>query len=98
MMFPTNTDYPEFVPDQLLTSEDLNTLFRHLDDQGRLTRTNLIGIGVLCGLDLRTRADGTAITLTKGTGVTSEGYLVALDEAVYTRSVPFEASREIHYD
>ena len=35
-MLPNNTEYSNFVPDQLLTSEDLNSLFRYLDEQGRI--------------------------------------------------------------
>ena len=31
-MIPTNVTYPEFVPDQLLTSDNLNELFGYLDE------------------------------------------------------------------
>jgi hypothetical protein len=68
-MLPTQVNYPEFVPDQLLTSEHLNQLFGYLEEQGRLTRTNLIGIGIVCGLEVKTNAAGTQITITKGCGV-----------------------------
>ena len=51
-MIPSKLLYPDFVPDQLLTSEDLNSLFGYLDEQGRLTRTNLIGVGIVCGLEI----------------------------------------------
>jgi hypothetical protein len=57
-MIPNNVSYPDFVPDQLLTSDNLNQLFGYLDEQGRMTRTNLIGIGIVCGLDVETAADG----------------------------------------
>ncbi len=96
-MFPSNTEYSSFVPDQLLTSDDLNTLFRYLDEQGRLSRANLIGIGILCGLELRTKSDGTSITVTKGTGVTSEGYLVSFPGLEFTSHIPFAADQEIYY-
>ncbi|MBD1363171.1 hypothetical protein IDJ77_05040 [Mucilaginibacter sp. ZT4R22] len=97
-MLPTQVNYPEFVPDQLLTSEHLNQLFGYLEEQGRLTRTNLIGIGIVCGLEVKTNATGTQITITKGCGVTSEGYLVAVPETTYTQSKPFNAVQERIYD
>ena len=96
-MLPTKNEFPEFVPDQLLTSDDLNTLFGHLDEQGRLTRTNLIGIGVLCGLKVQTRADGTGITVTQGVGVTSEGYLVSIEGDEYTRYAEYDPTVEHRY-
>lgn len=101
-MIPSRTQYPDFVPDQLLTSENLNDMFGYLDEQGRMTRTNLLGIGVVCGLEVRTAADGTSIEITKGTGVTSEGHLVAFDGNVDTRTfryqVSFDPEKEAYYD
>jgi len=86
-MIPTaaNSDYPKFVADQVLTSDNLNDLFGYLDEQGRMTRTNLSGIGIVCGLEVKTAADGSSITITKGVGVTSAGYLVSVPEVTYTK-------------
>jgi len=97
-MLPTQINYPQFVPDQLLTSEHLNQLFGYLEEQDRLTRTNLIGIGIACGLEVRINAAGTEVTITKGCGVTSEGYLVAIPETTYTSSKPYNAIQERIYD
>jgi len=97
-MIPTNVTYPEFVPDQLLTSDNLNELFGYLDEQGRITRTNLLGIGIVCGFEVMTAADGTSIKITKGTGITSEGYLVSQEEATYTQRINFEPAQEVFYD
>jgi len=80
-----NSDYPKFVADQVLTSDNLNDLFGYLDEQGRITRTNLSGIGIVCGLKVKTAADGSGITITKGVGVTSSGYLVSVPEITYTK-------------
>ncbi len=86
-MIPTaaNSDYPKFVADQVLTSDNLNDLFGYLDEQGRMTRTNLSGIGIVCGLEVKTAPDGSSITITKGVGVTSSGYLVSVPEVTYTK-------------
>ncbi|XZF12933.1 PKD domain-containing protein [Chitinophagaceae bacterium MMS25-I14] len=97
-MLPEQTKFPEFVPDQLLTSDHLNKLFGYLDEQGRMTRTNLIGIGIACGLEVSTAADGTSITISGGCGVTSEGYLVSMPDMTYTRYKTFDAVKEIIYD
>lgn len=97
-MLPSKLNYPEFVPDQLLTSEHLNQLFEYLEEQGRLSRTNLIGIGIVCGLEVKTAADGTSIVIAQGCGVTSEGYLIAVPETTYTSYKAFDAVQDRLYD
>lgn len=96
-----NSDYPKFVADQVLTSDNLNDLFGYLDEQGRMTRTNLSGIGIVCGLEVKTTADGNSITITKGVGVTSSGYLVSMDKDIhYTKrtSSVFDAVKPEYYN
>ena len=94
-----NSDYSEFVADQVLTSDNLNDLFGYLDEQGRMTRTNLVGIGIVCGLKVKTAANG-SITITKGVGVTSSGYLVSVPEITYTKrtTTVFDAVKCEYYD
>ena len=95
-----NSDYPKFVADQVLTSDNLNDLFGYLDEQGRLTRANLSGIGIVCGLEVKTSADGSSITITKGVGVTSSGYLVTVPEVTYTKRTTeiFNAVKSEYYN
>ena len=97
-MFPNAKVYPKFVPDQLLTSDDLNFLFGYLDEQGRLTRTNLLGIGIVCGLQATASADGSSVTISKGCGVTSEGYLINFEETTFTGFISYNALRPRYYD
>lgn len=96
-------DYPDFQIDQVLSADNLNHSFAFNEQQERLTRTNLIGIGILCGLKATKSASGKVITITKGTGVTSQGYLIvhgnenssaAID---YTRYRSFNAYQDIKY-
>ncbi|HWD28612.1 MAG TPA: hypothetical protein VG387_15680 [Rhizomicrobium sp.] len=69
--------FPVFEANQVLTSGHLNDLFDYLDQQARQTRSHLIGIGIVCGFELGlATSPKTTITLTKGCGVTSEGYLI----------------------
>ena len=58
----------------MLTNDHLNEMFDYLDVQERLTRNKLIGIGIVCGLDIDNK--GTTINISKGCGVTSKGYLI----------------------
>src|SRR4051812_31325348 len=97
-MMPSNDKFPNFVADQLLTKEDLNNMFSFLDEQERLTRVNLIGAGIACGLEVSAAADGSSVSISKGTGVTSEGYLATLDDITYSRYLPYDAVQPEYYD
>ncbi len=81
-MEPTekSESYPVFEPNQILSDAHLNQARDYLDEQERLTRANLIGVGIVCGLEIR--LDGNSIVLSKGCGVTSEGYLIVESEDV----------------
>jgi len=74
--------YPEFVADQVLTADHLNELFDYLDEQDRLTRRCLIGIGIVCGLEVTYSVAN--ILISRGIGVTSKGYLVEFPGGTYT--------------
>lgn len=79
--------YPVFVADQVLTAEHLNQVVNYLDEQGRLTRNRLIGIGIVCGLELNASPD--RIEISKGCGISSEGYLILQDRKVCTYFRPY---------
>ncbi|WP_132056068.1 PKD domain-containing protein [Pseudocnuella soli] len=96
-MMPEFTVFPEFVPDQVLTSEHLNNLFEYLDEQERLTRASLLGIGIVCGLEVKTT--GNSITITKGVGITSGGYLIRQEtDLTYTAFKAYDAVQEVYYE
>ncbi|HEX5168603.1 MAG TPA: PKD domain-containing protein [Cyclobacteriaceae bacterium] len=79
--------YPVFVADQVLSADHLNEIVNYLDEQDRLTRNKLIGIGIVCGLELI--VDPTQIVITKGCGVTSSGYLIVQDELTLQYYQPY---------
>ena len=83
------TFYPVFENGQVLTSEHLNDIVDYLEPQDRLTRSRLIGIGVVCGFRPAWRASAQTLTLSHGAAVTSEGYLIAEDEVVLDRVRPY---------
>ncbi len=68
--------FPFFEADQVLTNNHLNSLFNYLDQQERLSRCKLIGSGIVCGLEISHTND--TINITKGCGVTSQGYIILL--------------------
>jgi hypothetical protein len=74
--------YPVFEPDQVLTNKHLNAAFTHLQRQEEFTRNKLIGMGIVNGL--QSSWDGSNITITAGTGITSAGYLIVFNGAVYS--------------
>jgi hypothetical protein len=82
-------EYIVFEPDQVLTNDHLNETFNYLDQQNRWTRNKLIGIGIVCGLDIVVNPG--VIEVTKGCGVTSQGYLITQDTTQYTYYVPYPA-------
>jgi hypothetical protein len=85
MSFIPNT-YPIFEANQVLTNRHLNDLFNYLDSQNRLTRTHLIGIGIVCGWEVVFDPTTLQITINKGCGITSEGYLGQTDKISYIAS------------
>ena len=66
--------YSIFEKDQVLTESQLNDVTNYLDDQNRLTRVNLTGIGIVCGLQAGRQADKIAVG--KGVAITSDGDLI----------------------
>ena len=82
-------EYIVYEPDQVLTNDNLNETFNYLDQQNRWTRNKLIGIGIVCGLDIVINPG--VIGVTKGCGVTSQGYLITQDAAQYTYYIPYAA-------
>jgi len=91
--------FPVFEANQVLTSGSLNAVRNYLDEETRLTRSHLIGIGIVCGLDIRLDvSSGPSIHLSKGCGVTSEGYLIIEPEDVSLVAYrPYTLPTEIAY-
>ena len=77
-MEQTNKNYPKFEAGQVLTSQALNSYFGYLDEQERLTRAQLLGVGIISGLEYE--CYGSQVIIKKGTAVTADGYLIDLPE------------------
>jgi len=81
-MKTTIDTYPVFDANQVLTDDHLNTVVNYLDEQDRLTRANLVGIGVACGLDLTIPPGEGRVEISRGCAVSSQGYLLLEPEDV----------------
>jgi hypothetical protein len=98
MMKPANDRYPVFEANQVLSNLHLNQLSDYLGEQGRLTRANLVGVGIVCGLELRRSADGATVKVSRGCGVTSAGYLaVEPDDVALVAYRKYTLPPEIDY-
>lgn len=86
-----STGYSVFEKDQVLTHEQLNSLMDYGDDQIRLTRVKLLGVGLAAGLRVALNAAVTEATLSAGVGVTTDGDLLYLDDVRhYTQYRPYD--------
>ncbi|MCB0573396.1 MAG: hypothetical protein KDC61_02370 [Saprospiraceae bacterium] len=70
---------PKFVAGQLLTADNLNAIWQHLESQNRATRISLIGAGIFYGLEIKPGSAANQIIVSKGAGVCSEGHLFFLE-------------------
>src|SRR5665811_2036418 len=84
----TAKSYPVFEADQVLTNRHLNDLFNYLEQHDRLTRIKLIGSGIVCGLEVSVQAKD-SITVSKGCGLTSQGYLITFCDTKFTHFINY---------
>ena len=84
------TSYPVFASGQVLSSNHLNDLIDYLEEQDRLTRNKLIGIGIVCGLEVSYDATSNEILVTEGVAITSEGYLLYQMETKFDKFLAYD--------
>ncbi|HNW52904.1 MAG TPA: hypothetical protein PKN21_01485, partial [Bacteroidales bacterium] len=84
----TAKSYPVFEADQVLTNRHLNDMFNYLEQHDRLTRIKLIGSGIVCGLEVSFQQKE-SISISKGCGLTSQGYLISFCDTVFTHFMPY---------
>lgn len=82
--------YPRFVANQVLTQDQLNGMQTYLDTQNRATRVKLVGMGIVCGLHARIdTTDGFKVVISKGYGITSDGWLICIPQQEYIHIQPY---------
>jgi hypothetical protein len=81
-MKTTIDTYPVFDANQVLTDDHLNAVVNYLEEQDRLTRANLVGVGISCGLNATIDRAAGVVGIVKGCAVTSLGYLLTEPESM----------------
>lgn len=79
----TGNIYEKFLPDQILTHNNLNKITDYFEDQDRLTRVYGLGVGIGCGLQV-TLISPKKIKIGSGFGITTDGDLITHQANDYT--------------
>jgi len=90
-IFPKS--FPIFEPNQVLTNTHLNELRQYLEGEDKLTRSKAIGTGIINGLTYEIAPDNSSITLSAGTGITSEGFIIHTEfgeQETYTKAMLYD--------
>ena len=81
-MDQTHFDFPTYKDGQALDAESLNNSFSYLEEQVRLTRSNLLGWGILSGLEVETtdsdKNQTTSIKIKPGHAITRDGFTIQI--------------------
>ncbi len=92
------TQYRRFTKNQVLTEGNLNEVVDFFDDQDRLSRIYLSGVGIVCGLYASYNEVQQTISITQGTGITTDGDLFKLYQAdvLGNKKIDFDSKTYTH--
>ncbi|URM35651.1 hypothetical protein [Flavobacterium anhuiense] len=92
------TQYRRFTKNQVLTEGNLNEVVDFFDDQDRLSRIYLSGVGIVCGLYPAYNETQKTISITQGTGITTDGDLFKLYQAdvLGNKKIDFDSKTYTH--
>jgi hypothetical protein len=83
------TFYPVFESGQVLTNAHLNQMFQWLNEQQLASRHRLLGIGIVCGLEVARKSS--QVLISSGVALSSAGHLLLQQEdRAYTRYREYE--------
>lgn len=94
------TQYRSFVDDQVLTADQLNAMIDYFQDQSRLSRVALNGVGIVCGFRLSINTSK-EIVVSQGAGVTTDGDLIQLqrpNQDKNTQTIDIQSIKFTHYN
>jgi hypothetical protein len=76
--------YRNYKADQVLTHTQLNETIAYFEDQDRLSRIALTGVGIVHGLSISKREaeGGNQLVVKQGVGITTDGDLIILHKAL----------------
>lgn len=93
------TLYRKFTKNQVLTEGHLNEIVDFFDDQDRISRIGLSGVGIICGFQVTHDQNAKNITITQGSGITTDGDLFHLYNTIPNgdKIIDFESKQYTHY-
>jgi hypothetical protein len=93
------TLYRRFTKNQVLTEGHLNEIVDYFDDQDRISRIGLSGVGIICGFKVSYSPVSKDITITQGSGITTDGDLIQLYKSTPNggKIIDFESKQYTHY-
>jgi len=94
------TQYHTFEDNQVLTKDQLNEFINYFEDQDRMSRIFLSGVGIACGFELSYDPAKPSITISQGVGVTTDGDLIKLKKNIdgsSLKSIDLSAIEYTHY-
>ena len=91
------TQYHTFEDNQVLTAKQLNEFIDYFEDQDRLSRIFLSGVGIVCGFELKYNSEKPSITISQGAGVTTDGDMVKLQQSSKLHGLKSIDLSEIEY-
>lgn len=94
------TQYRKFNENQALTDGQLNEFIDYFEDQDRLSRTRLSGVGLVCGFKPVFSDSEAAVVISQGAGVTTDGDLITLRQKLDKTSdinISFDAQSYTYY-
>lgn len=92
------TQYRRFTKNQVLTEGNLNEVVDFFDDQDRLSRIYLSGVGIVCGFYTAYNPDQQTISITQGNGITTDGDLfkLYLSDVLGNKKMDFDSKTYTH--
>ncbi|MCD0467632.1 hypothetical protein [Flavobacterium sp. ENC] len=93
------TLYRKFTKNQVLTEGHLNEIVDYFDDQDRISRIGLSGVGIICGFQVSYDPAAKLISITQGSGITTDGDLFHLYNTIPNggKIIDFESKQYTHY-
>lgn len=93
------TLYRKFTKNQVLTEGHLNEIVDFFDDQDRISRIGLSGVGIICGFQVSYNEAAKNISITQGSGITTDGDLLHLYNSLPNgdKIIDFESKQYTHY-
>ncbi|SHI62757.1 hypothetical protein SAMN05444280_10442 [Tangfeifania diversioriginum] len=92
-----STQYHSFVENQVLTESQLNGVISYFEDQDRLSRVILSGVGIVCGFKIKYNPSNPSVIISQGAGVTTDGDLLLLRENIPESALKSVDLKQIEY-